>query len=278
VEHQRLSAIAQQGILGPLGLVHSSFAQPPDDPNRAAGHHEGRPFVDKAYLTGETAAGGLWSTPSDLARFLIAMRKAAIGEDESLLPKPLVEAMLTKGKGDWGLGFVIDGPRFGHDGGFWGMMSRMWIDRDTGDGMVVMANDVEGIPLANEIIRAAAVRYGWTDLQPRSFAAARDAGPLYVRGTMNDWGIATPLIRGDDGRYTALVTLSGDPQALKIASADWTFALGSSRAALEQDIALPLTGDGIDVEFTPPRAGDYRVIVDAPDTGLPTLTIVPVAP
>lgn len=263
------AALARRDILGPLGMTRSSFAQPPVLAGRAAGHHELRPFSDKAYWVSELAAGGLWSTPSDLARFLIAVRRAANGADRAIMPAEHAKEMLRPDKEKRSLGFEIDGTRFGHGGVFLGMMSRMWIDRVSGDGIVVMANDFQGMALAEAIIRSAAARYGWSDLASRPFVSARDAGPLYLRGTMNDWGTASRFERIAAGRYAVeIVVDKAGPVQFKIASADWkTFVLGAALEDAEIGKVLPLDPDGGDVQLMLPKPGRYRLVLDVPDTG-----------
>lgn len=269
-------SLADREILKPLGMLHSSYKQPPTHLERASGHHEGRPFAEKAYLVPELAAGGLWTTPSDLARFLIAVRQAALGRDERLLRRTTAELMIKDGPGHWGLGFSIEGNRFGHDGGFWGMMSRMWIDSVTGDGIVVMANDVEGTQLADEIIRAAANFYHWRGLESRSFATARDSAPFFLRGSMNDWGTADRMVRTRGDRYQTLVNLAAGEHSFKIASEDWsTFVLGGSGKISSGGKALQLSSDGSNVTVDVRRAGKYRVILSAPDSGRATLRVLP---
>lgn len=279
VSGRSFASLADREILEPLGMSRSSFVQPSTYPERATGHHEGLPFADKAYLVPELAAGGLWTTPSDLARFLIAMRDAANGRDTRLLSQASARRMIEKGPGNWGLGFSIEDKRFGHDGGFWGMMSRMWIDQTSGDGIVVLANDYEGIQLANEIIRATADHYRWPGLGSRSFTSARDAGPLYVRGTMNNWGTANRMTPAGRHRFQTVVDLPAGTKSFKIASEDWRgFVLGSPRDAATIGRPLALSPDGEDIELTVTRAGKYRILLDAPDTGQSVLRVTPVTP
>lgn len=268
--------LAEREIFGPLGLAHSSFDQPPIYMERATGHHEGKPFAAKAYLVPELAAGGLWTTPSDLARFLIAMRDAVNGRDTRLLSQASARRMIEKGPGDWGLGFSIANNRFGHDGGFWGMMSRMWIDRVSGDGIVVMANDVEGTQLANEIIRAAADFYRWPGLESRSFASARDAGPLFLRGSMNDWSTANRMVPLGRNRFQSVVDLPAGTQSFKIASEDWrSFVLGGSAGTATIGRPVQLSPEGSNVEIPIARTGKYRFLLDALDTGQAVLRVTP---
>jgi CubicO group peptidase (beta-lactamase class C family) len=267
--------LAQQQILTPLSMNRSSFDQPPSQPNLAAGHHIGRPFIDKAYGVPELATGGLWSTPTDLAHFLIAVRNSAIGRDNRLLPHKLAAMMIEPGKGNWGLGFSIDGSRFGHDGARWGMMSKMWIDRNTGDGIVVMANGEEGLSLATEIVRTAANIYGWKGLQSRPFGAARDSGPIFVRGTMNDWGTSAKMAPIGRNRFAATLQIAAGPHLFKLASEDWsTFVLGASgQTSLSKVEALDVEGSDIKVNF--PADGKYRFVMEAPANAGATLSIQP---
>jgi CubicO group peptidase (beta-lactamase class C family) len=259
--------LAQQRILKPLKMKWSSFDQPPSQPDLAVGHHVGRPFIHKAYGVPELAAGGLWSTPTDLARFLIAVRNSANGRNKSLLPRNLAAMMVEPGKGNWGLGFSIDGSRFGHDGSRWGMMSKMWIDLDTGDGIVVMSNGEEGLSLANEIIRTAANIYGWKGLQSREFS---------VRGTMNDWGTSAKMAAIGKNRFAATLHIPAGPQSFKLATEDWsTFVLGGFvRSGVAGIKTLDTEGPDIRIDF--PTDGMYRFVMDAPDSAEATLTIAPI--
>jgi CubicO group peptidase (beta-lactamase class C family) len=270
------SQLARQRILQPLGMKLSSFNQPPSQPDLASGHHIGRPFVDKAYGVPELAAGGLWSTPTDLAHFLIAVRNAVNGRNKSLLSHSLAAMMVEPGKGDWGLGFSIDGSRFGHDGSRWGMMSKMWIDRKTGDGIVVMSNGEEGLALANEIIRTAANIYGWKGLQSRAFGIARDSGPIFVRGTMNDWGTSAKMSSIGHNRFAVTIRIPAGPQSFKLASEDWTtFVLGASGPTNVVKVKV-LDAEGPDIKVDFPIEGVYRFVLDAPDSAQAALTITPI--
>lgn len=109
------------------------------------------------------------------------------------------------------------------------MMSKMWIDRKTGDGIVVMSNGEEGLSLADEIIRTAAHIYGWRGLQSRAFGVARDSGPIFVRGTMNDWDTSVKMSSTGHNRFAVTIRIPAGTQSFKMASEDWaTFVLGES--------------------------------------------------
>lgn len=268
--------LAQQRVLNPLGMKQSSFDQPPSRLQLASGHHIGRPFIDKAYGVPELAAGGLWSTPTDLAHFLIAVREAVNGRNTKLLSQSFAAMMVQPGQGDWGLGFSIDGSRFGHDGSRWGMMAKMWIDVKTGDGIVVMSNGEEGLALATEIIRTAANIYGWKGLQSRDFGVARDSAPIFVRGTMNDWGSSATMTSIGHNRFAATLPITAGRQSFKIASDDWaTFVLGAYGTTSVGEVKM-LDAEGPDIRVDFPNDGMYRFVMNAPDSGQATLTISPI--
>ena len=66
------------------------------------------------------AAAGLWTTPTDLCRYLIEVQRSLKGEANHVLSQEMTKEMLTPGMGKWGLGLQIGGadadPYFGHGG------------------------------------------------------------------------------------------------------------------------------------------------------------------
>jgi CubicO group peptidase (beta-lactamase class C family) len=167
-------ADAVQGlVLRPLEMVDSVFAQPLPAAlaGRAArGHDSGGAMLPGGWrVVPELAAGGLWSTPTDLARLLIAIMRAWRGEDAGFLEPRLAWAMLTAtAPGPDGLGGAVAGPagspvlmKRGQNIGY---QAYMLVFPATGQGMVVMTGSDNGSRLAETVIRRAAVTYGWPPL------------------------------------------------------------------------------------------------------------------
>ena len=166
--------ILRARVLEPLGMRDSTFAQPlPTDlwPDHAAGHLESGVRIPGEFHTHpEQFAAGLWTTPSDLARMLIAMQRAWRGEGESLLPTETVRRMLTPVMGGYGLGFSIDQrpsmgsepyAYFGHGGSNVGFKCFAQAERDGGLGVVIMTNADTGPNVTRELMRAVQYVYGW---------------------------------------------------------------------------------------------------------------------
>jgi len=168
--------LARELVLEPLGMSDSDYAQPlpPERYAIAATAHDevGQPIDGRWHAYPELAAAGLWTTPTDLAKFAIAVQRAHAGADGALLSPELAREMLTPqvpasdrigGLTHLGLGLFLgdDGQRFGHSGGNEGFKCHLLAYRDTGQGLVVMTNSDNGSYLVMGAFAAAAAAYGW---------------------------------------------------------------------------------------------------------------------
>jgi CubicO group peptidase (beta-lactamase class C family) len=174
---QPFADFMQQTVLTPLGMASSTFKQPlPVELRaRASSEHseDGLPFAGKRHHFPMLAAGGLWTTPSDLARFAIAIMRAYSGEPTALLSPDMARQMLTpqvtiKNKSlvtSSGLGFDLSlsaGIRgMMHTGGTWGSTCVLIAFPETGQGAVIMTNARTGTQLWIEIFLSLAMEYGW---------------------------------------------------------------------------------------------------------------------
>jgi CubicO group peptidase (beta-lactamase class C family) len=162
----------QTEVLDRLGMSQSTFAPllPPVSRALAATAYEsdGRAVPGRWRVYPESAAAGLWSTPSDLARVVIAVQQAEAGAS-GILPQSLASLMLTRGLGQYGLGFYVEdlGTRtsFGHSGGTKGFRSQLYGYTQSGQGVVVMTNSDNGAALIAEILGSIAEEYEWPEFQ-----------------------------------------------------------------------------------------------------------------
>ena len=163
-----------QMLLQPLGMYRSTFVQPL--PMRLAkeaahGHHKDGTQVEGGWhVYPEKAAAGLWTTPSDLARFALGIRTAYLGEGCSLLEQATTQEMLTVQQGGYGLGPGLGGEGdnllFAHPGGNVGYRAFMLLHPVRGDGVVVMSNADQGGGLNMELVRAVSHVYHWPFFKP----------------------------------------------------------------------------------------------------------------
>jgi CubicO group peptidase (beta-lactamase class C family) len=170
-------------VLKPLGMTQSSFSQPLPDTRHAlaaTGYRaDGEPVEGKWHTYPEMAAAGLWTTPSDLSRFLLGVHRASRGEAGAFLARAAAEAMVTTQTGIHGAGFVLSGKghtrRFGHNGVNEGFQAEVIFFPETCQGAAVMTNSDRGNFLIREVMRALADTYGWPDPMP---SLERSAGSL----------------------------------------------------------------------------------------------------
>lgn len=160
-------------VLAPLGMRDSTFAAPS---NPALGHDADGNVIDGGWAIGpEMAAGWLWTTPSDLLRWAIAIDAARDGKANAILSKRMAAEMLTAQKDQYGLGPLLEGSgrafRFGHGGNNAGYRAQVTYFPETGQGAAIMVNGEGGDFLIDEIMRAIASHYDWPDLKPQTVTA-----------------------------------------------------------------------------------------------------------
>ncbi|CAA9302982.1 MAG: Beta-lactamase class C-like and penicillin binding proteins (PBPs) superfamily [uncultured Cytophagales bacterium] len=171
----------QRLVLGPAGMKHSTYAQPltPSLQARASIGHasDGRPVPGDWHTYPERAAAGLWTTPSDLARYILAVQQSRQGQSNRILSREMTDRMLTKGIGGWGLGPRLGGEKeellFSHGGSNEGYRCEMHGFVTGGRGVVVMTNSDNGGDLIAEIIRSVSHAYGWEAFKPVAKKRAR---------------------------------------------------------------------------------------------------------
>ncbi len=161
-------------VLKPLGMAESTYAQPLPESRRGAaatGHDpDGKPIPGRFHTYPEMAAAGLWTTPTDLARFLLEIRQALAGRS-SVISADTAKLMTTVVKEGYGLGLSLQrlGPAasFGHGGSNEGFRCHMTAFIANGRGVVIMTNSDSGGRLASEILRAVAQEYDWPSNKPQ---------------------------------------------------------------------------------------------------------------
>lgn len=158
-------------VFKPMGMTRSFFTQPPPVKIRsqlATGYQEnGTKTVSGNYpLLLEQAAGGLWTTPSDLAKYIIDIQLSYQGKSNKVLNKETTQLMLTPYiDKSAALGVFIDKPNggtyFQHSAGNLGFSGRFFGSLDEGKGVVIFMNADYGYQLIDEFINSVAFVYKW---------------------------------------------------------------------------------------------------------------------
>jgi len=170
---QPFAEIMRAGVLSPLGMTHSTFEQPLPDAlaARATRAHsaQGKPMGVPWHVYPEQAAAGMWTTPGDLAKFVIEIQRAVVGREGAVLKQAAAREMLSPtGVGPAGVTVRLEqrneGWYFVHGGSNWGFRANMLGHVRKGYGIVTMTNGDAGQLVIAEIEARVAAAYGWDSL------------------------------------------------------------------------------------------------------------------
>lgn len=171
-------ALLQQQVFGPLGMGNSTFEQPLPEgraADAARGHEKNAVLPGGWHVYPELAAAGLWTTPTDLATWAVAMGDAVVGRSTTFLSRATAAQIIGSAvpgrspRERVGLGLLLydsgDNLSLGHGGSNEGFLSDFKMFPNTGKGFAVMLNTGEsGVGLMREIQFAIADEYKWPEI------------------------------------------------------------------------------------------------------------------
>jgi CubicO group peptidase (beta-lactamase class C family) len=156
-------------VLDKIGMTDSTYEQPLP-PARAAmaasaTHGDGTVVPGKWHIYPEMAAAGLWTTPTDLAKFGIEIALSKQGKANHVLSEAMTREMLKPQMKPVGLALFLgeykNPEEFGHNGSNEGFRSWLMMFADSGKGVAIMANSDNGVSVENYVIQSVAKEYGW---------------------------------------------------------------------------------------------------------------------
>lgn len=165
----------QENILNPIGMTNSSFQQPPSSKgDYATGYYQdGNAVEGKFHIYPEQAAAGLWTTPTDLAKYIIECQKTLKAGSGKILSREMMEKRMTPYMDSiFAMGvFIVSTPGgnyFTHNGGNEAFLCTSYGSLENGNGVVIMING-ENFSIISEVLNAVARVYGWKDFLRNEF-------------------------------------------------------------------------------------------------------------
>ncbi|MFT6842632.1 MAG: CubicO group peptidase (beta-lactamase class C family) [Psychroserpens sp.] len=169
ISKKPLDKYMAEEFLIPIGMNNSTYEQPLGTKyhsNASAAYNSKGELIKGLWNNyPEQAAAGLWTTPTDLAKYCIEIQKILSGKNDGILSKKTIDQMLTKHKNNWGLGPSLqwknDSLIFRHGGKNEGFTNEFISFANKGSAVIVMTNADNGGKLIGEILRSVSNYYAW---------------------------------------------------------------------------------------------------------------------
>jgi CubicO group peptidase (beta-lactamase class C family) len=188
----RYEEYMKKNVLDPLGMTNSFYNQPPPagTKNLATGYYSGNSasVKGKYHVYPEQAAAGLWTTPTDLAKYIIETLMAYQGKSAKVLSSqttrerltPYIDSTVALGS------FLLKKQGelyFNHNGGNEAFLCTSFGNLNNGNGVVIMINS-DNYAIISEISNSVATVYGWKDFYnpvfKKKLALSRDTLQTYT--------------------------------------------------------------------------------------------------
>lgn len=177
ISGEGFEAVVGSEVFSPADMQDSSFIQPIPDrlmKRKATGYSKELEAYSYKLFPFQ-AAGGIWTTPRDLAKFMMALMNDYHKESNTLVSKKIADQIFSKTPNR--LGFTKQYSEQGNDlifehwGSNQGFTSYMVGSLADNQGLVIMTNSDNGFPLMAAISRAVANEYDWDLLKPNVYTA-----------------------------------------------------------------------------------------------------------
>lgn len=197
-------------VFRPLGMNNSLFTQPPPVSRQrslASGYYADGSKVDgKFHLYPEQGAAGLWTTPTDLCKYIIETQLAYDGKSSKVLNKEMTQLRLTPYiDQSSALGVFIEErggiKYFQHGAANEGFRGIYYGSLTGGNGVAIFVNSDNG-KIMNELLNSVATVYDWkgfyTPVLKREIAISDERLQKTVGTYLSPDGYANIIKDGND--------------------------------------------------------------------------------
>ncbi len=165
---QRYEQYMYEHVLRPLGMTNSSYNQPPSVSQRknlATGYKSnGNEVPGKYFVYPEKAAAGLWTTPTDICKYIIEMQQAYQGKSSRVINQEMVKLHTTPVKNDIAMGTYIQNRNgekyFVHTASNEGFSGLFIGGLTNGKGAAIFVNS-DDASISFELVNTIALVYNW---------------------------------------------------------------------------------------------------------------------
>ncbi|MGG5487865.1 serine hydrolase domain-containing protein [Gaetbulibacter sp. PBL-D1] len=175
ITNKEFNDVMTELIFEPCDMNNSSFEQPVPkhiSQQMATGYtNDLEPYPYKLFPY--KAAGGIWTTPTDLANFLVTVLDDHHANTNTILSKRMTDSVFAKTTERLGFAKIYNDKStdlvFEHWGSNSGFTCYMVGSLNHKQGVVIMTNSDNGMSLMSYIARAVAAANNWDFLQPKIY-------------------------------------------------------------------------------------------------------------
>jgi len=240
---QRYENYLMEQVLKPLGMLSSTFAQPPLGIRQellSAGYDgDGKEVKGKYHIYPEQAAAGLWTNPRDLAKYIIETQLAYQGKSAKVLDEQHTKLRLSPymNKNGAALGVFVedyDGIKyFGHGAGNAGFTGGYYGSFEGGNGLVVMVNSDNG-EIVQELINSISTVYNFKGLSKTKKVTLADVPDADLDRYLGNYQLTPELVLAvsREGKKV-FVQATGQPKIEAFAESGNKFFFKTIQASME---------------------------------------------
>ncbi len=181
-----LAALAEEYLFRPLGMEHTTMYQdghPKFLRNVAKVHNQQGEIIKTGIpICPQTAASAMWSTPVDMAKFLIELQRALAGKPtqviSSAVAKKVTAVQTTRTVGGWSMGWeryhrLGNRSWFSHGGANTGTGGHIYATMEDGNGIAFFGNGPNNIriPVLDKLRNSIILAHDWKQPNPYSARA-----------------------------------------------------------------------------------------------------------
>jgi CubicO group peptidase (beta-lactamase class C family) len=167
-----LAELAAEFIFQPLEMRNTTMLRPDEVGflrNVAKAHDESGAVISTGLpICPQISASGLWSTPTDMGRFLIEMQNALRGSQTEIVSHAVAKLVTSEILDGFGLGWALFDPvgymeAFSHGGANTGTGGRVYATMDGGNGIALFGNGPNSIrePVLEKFRESIVDAYDW---------------------------------------------------------------------------------------------------------------------
>lgn len=178
VTGNKFESIIDELVFVPSKMKNSSFEQPIPKrlmATKAVGYSKNLQPQPYNIITFKSA-GGIWTTPDDLAKFTYTLLNDHHKGTSKLISQNMTNQVFNRGGNLQKLGFTllnwkngVDDIAFRHTGQNYGFTSVIFGSVNKEQAVIIMSNSVNTQQLFDHIIRAAAEEYNWDYFKPTAY-------------------------------------------------------------------------------------------------------------